>query len=478
MKTVKKKRIVPINRLRKLPLRELLIVILLIIATIAGVWQLPVTQQFISRASGTPAAFVISTTTQLGPLPRPWRNLAQGGEDHAWRIAPIAQSVRELQPEYIRIDHIYDFFDIVGGTSGQLTFDFSKLDLLLDDIELVGAKPYIALSYMPPAISSGDIISAPRSYADWQIVVQRTIEHISGTRGTADVYYEVWNEPDLFGSWSYYGNKNYLDLYSASARGASAARTTTPFKIGGPATTALYKNWFHALAKHVTENDLRFDFFSWHRYDHNVDSFDADLKNVQSWVAEYPQLDGQIEFHISEWGHESDMHPGYDTAAGAAHTVAGSIALINPQVKSFVFEIQDGKDPNGSASWGRWGLLQHQSFGSKPKPRYWGLRMLDSLPSNRLQIRGQGTWVRGVAAATNDGSVHLVLANYDEGKRNSESVPVTFLDISAGSYELSLEYLNGNKTSLFSSTETSSVSFIVPMPPHSVVYSKLIRQEE
>src|SRR5690606_5022795 len=129
----------------------------------------------------------------------PWRNLAQGGEDHNWRIGNLTEPVKTLKPEYIRIDHVYDFYDIVQGTPGNITFDWTKFDLIIDDILATGAKPYIALSYMPPAISSGDILAYPVHWSDWQLVVQKTIEHLSGTRKISDVYYEVWNEPDLFG---------------------------------------------------------------------------------------------------------------------------------------------------------------------------------------------------------------------------------------------------------------------------------------
>jgi hypothetical protein len=448
---------------------------LMLLTTFLAAWQLPQTRELFGQASGTPAAIIIYTQSFLGPLPRPWRNLSQGGEDHAWRLKPVADSIGALNPEYIRLDHIYDFYDVVGGTSGNLTFNFSKLDLVLSDIAEVGAKPYISLSYMPTVLNATDLTGAPDSYRDWQVVVEKTIEHISGTRGTENVYYEVWNEPDLFGGWKYYGKKNYLDLYTASAQGAQAVRSRVkPFKLGGAATTALYENWFNALATHVTTNNLRFDFFSWHRYSTNLDLFNEDLQNVQRWVAQYPQLDGQIEYHISEWGHDSDNDVEYDTQAGAAHTVAGAISLINPLVKSFVFEVQDGKDPNGKASWGRWGLLQHGEFGSKPKPRYWGLRLLDKLPEQRLQLTGQGTWVKGVAATTPEGSeISAVLANYDASGTHSETVPITFADVAPGAYVLTATFLTGNTVELHSTAEENIVTFSLFLPPQSVAYLTL-----
>ena len=80
----------------------------LLVVVLAGVGQLGIVREFFGQASFIPANLFVNTKAVLGPLPRPWRNLAQGGESHAWRIAPIADSVRALHPEYIRLDHIYD----------------------------------------------------------------------------------------------------------------------------------------------------------------------------------------------------------------------------------------------------------------------------------------------------------------------------------------------------------------------------------
>jgi hypothetical protein len=454
------------------------VLVLLVGATLAGAWQLSVVREFFGQASGTPANLVINANNKLGPLPRPWRNLAQGGEDYAWRLAPVAGHIQALNPEYIRIDHIYDFYDIVGGTPGNLTFNFAKLDVIINDILAVGAKPYIALSYMPPVISSGDIVAAPQSYADWLLTVQRTIEHVSGTRGITDVYYEVWNEPDLFGGWKYSGKKNYLDLYTAAARGAAQAqaRGTQPFKIGGPAITALYKNWMDALARHAIANKLRLDFLSWHRYSRSLPLFEQDLANMRKWLSAYPQLEATVELHISEWGHESDNDAGYDTAYGAAHSVAAAIVMMQPGVRAFAFEVQDGKDPMGKASWGRWGLLQHQSFGSLPKPRYWALRMLDRLPAERLELMGSGSWVKAAAGISPSGEIGIVAANFDTASANSENVPISIHNLPPGQYTVTTEYLTGQRNTKKLETALRSIEFSLPLSANAVAYVTVKKQ--
>lgn len=456
------------SRQRFLIFARVSVLLLFTIVAIVSAWQLDTVREFFSRASGEPANIVINTRAILGPLPRPWRNLAQGGEAHDWRIAPISGQVKALNPEYIRIDHIYDFYDIVKGSSGNLQFDFSKLDLVIDDIVETGAKPYIALSYMPPAIAQGDIVSQPTNYGDWQIVVQRTIEHVSGTRGIRDVYYEVWNEPDLFGGWKYYGDKNYLTLYAAAARGAQNARNTQPFKIGGPGITALYKNWIDALARHALENNLRLDFISWHRYDRDVEQYSEDMVNIQSWLREYPQVEVTAELHITEWGHDSANDAGYDTAYGAAHTTAAAIEMVGVVQRAFVFEIQDGKDPAGKEYWGRWGLITHNDAGAKQKPRYRALQLLDSLGNQRLQVLGKGTWVKALAALNNQGNPEVVIANYDSKSANSENVPVTITNIQPGEYQITKQFLDGRQQAEKVATTEAVLRTEVLMSPNSV----------
>lgn len=452
-----------------------MIILFLIAGVMAGAWQIKVVREFFGQASGVPANLIVDTTAILGPMPRPWRNLAQGGEDHNWRIDKLTSQIAALKPEYIRLDHIYDFYDIVQGSPGNITFNWTKFDLIIDDIIKTGAKPYISLSYMPPAISSGDILAYPTNWADWQLVIQKTIEHVSGTKKIRDVYYEVWNEPDLFGSFKYYGDKNYLTLYAYASAGAKNARGALPFKLGGPAITALYKNWFDAWAKACIANQWRCDFFSWHRYSTNLDQFADDMASVRTWVQAYPQLEPTLEFQITEWGHDSNNNAGYDSQYGAAHTVAGAIAMSNRVERAFAFEIQDGKDPEGKNYWGRWGMFTHNDFGANSKPRYRALKMLDSIADQRLQITGLGSWVKALAAKNDNGATELVIANFDAKAAHSEMVPITFLNIEPGAYTLNKESLGGNKQVQQIATDAAVLKTEVFMAVNEVAKVQLIK---
>lgn len=467
------------HRKNKLYFVSSIILLLISITSLIGIgWQLNVVQYWLSRANGLKANIIVDTKGVQGNLHRSWQNLAQGGESFDYSFTPVNSKIKALEPEYIRIDHVYDFNDVVSrGSGGNLVFSWVKLDRLIREIESTGAKPFISLSYMPQALNNGDLTGLPYSWSEWQLVVFQTIQHISGKEGLniSDVYYEVWNEPDLFGQFKTYGDKNYLDLYYYAAKGASQVRNSQSFKIGGPATTKLYKNWVDTFMKFVSTNNLRLDFYSWHRYSYNPQDYLDDITEFDQLMRKYPQYTLKIERLITEWGPNSDLSTHNDNSLGAAHLIAVTAAQNAHIDRAFVFEVQDGLDPQGNAFWGRWGLLTHEKFGSTPKPRYYALEMLNRLGPDQLNVVGSGTWVKALAAKSLNGTTQVLLTNYDQLGRNTEIVPVTFQRLDSGQYELSKTFLGRKTETATVDIQTSQYGTEVIMAPNSVVLLELRR---
>ncbi len=450
---------------------------LFLVTLIVGVLNIDVIQNLLPKAGGVPANIFVDTQAVLGPMPTPWRYLGQGGEESEPMLADTVGLMKALKPLYVRIDHLYDHYAVVSRGDSGIQIDWSKLDAEVNSILAMGAKPFLSLSYMPPAISSGDIISPPTNYSDWATVVAKTVAHYSGRggRNIPDVYYEVWNEPDLFGGWKVYGGKNYLSLYSSAVSGALSVDNVQPFKIGGPAITALYKNWFDGLIKYTSENNVRLDFFSWHRYSTDLGVFFEDMSNARAWLEKHPERSLDLELLITEWGHDSDINGGYDGAYGAAHTLAGAIEMVNLVDKAFLFEIKDGPSPEGKKYWGRWGLLTHQSQGITTKPRYHAMKLLNELAVNRLSLTGKGTWVKALAAA--DGTTTQVLmVNYDSQAKHTEKVPVTFTNLVNKNFVIEESFLLGQKKSIEVATTEAQLRHDVYMPVNSAVMLKLTPQ--
>jgi hypothetical protein len=149
--------------------------------------------------------------------------------------------------------------------------------------------------------------------------------------------------------------------------------------------------------------------------------------------------------------------------------------MINVVDRAFVFEIQDGESPTGETYWGRWGMLTSPNTGARPKPRYFGLRMLDRLSDMRLQTTGKGYWVKAQAALSPTGSTELVMANFDRLGRNRENVPVTFENIEPGTYTITREYLNGQRNTEQVATDAAVLQTFVPMSPNTVVFVELVK---
>ncbi len=446
--------------------------------------------QAFSRAAAIKANIIIDVTKTSGPFPDRWKALAQGGEESGVRMLEnVVSQVSGLYPKYIRLDHIYDFYDVVTrDSSGNLSFNFSKLDETICDIYHTGAKPFLSLGYMPPTMSEdGSLIGKPKNWNEWTFLVQKTVEHYSSKDTVlpcgamedfwkTDIYYEVWNEPDLesFGKWKYSGAKSYSDLYFYSVKGAQQAQNVLPFKIGGPVTTALYKNWIQKFLDFIIANNLRIDFLSWHHYSKKTDDYIQDIINLNKWLGEDSKYDPyeNLPKIISEWGYDSEKNPIADTEVGAAHTIASLRNLLNARLElAFLFEIKDG--PTLS-----WGIL---NYDGSPKPRYQALKLLNSLEGNQLMVDGEGSNVSAIASKT-DEKIILILTNYDELGRNYEAVPVTFKNLDGVNYNLTKKYPDGRLEAVPNLQTTNGEINLggekaIIMPANAIVELELVKKE-
>lgn len=399
--------------------------------------------KYFSKAGGESANVVVDMSTQYGKVPDPWRNLAQGGEEKGRMLVPVIEQVKPFRPEYIRIDHVFDFY----------TQD--ELDAVISDITSTGAKPFISLSYMPPAISkSGDINDLPRDWGEWELLVQRTVEHISGKNGLAisGVYYEVWNEPDLFGKFTIGGEKNYLDLYLHTAIGASRASNTLPFKLGGPGTTDYFDRWMSALSSFANKNNLKLDFLSWHRYSKNLDDFESDIGHARPY---------ERELVFSEMGPNSENDTVYDGYFGAIHQIAVSAVLYHASIgKAFAFEIKDGPGPE--KYWGRWGMFTHEKYGTPEiKPRGQAIKFLNNMTGgNVLSVTGEGGWVKAIAKRITEAQARILLVNYDPRGKHEEFVPIKFTNLQSNNFSLKrTEFLGSSFTQDIATTSAEWATY-------------------
>ncbi len=434
-------------------------------------FALKLVNDFRKTATGKPANIFVDAKNPQGPIPKAlWQNLAQGGEEPKDMIAPVISQTKALSPQYIRLDHIYDFFDVYQGSGN---YNFSGLDQAVQTILKTGAKPMLVLSYMPSALAqNGSIIDPPKDWIEWENLIQATVEHYSGKNNLnlAGIYYEVWNEPDLFGNWHYGKDPNYQTLYYHSAKGAQSAQNVNSFKIGGPSVTAFYENWFKNLFKFAHENGLRMDFVSWHKYTKNPQDFEKDFEKLSKILTDYPEY-FNIERIITEYGPSSEPDPYYDNQLGAAHLLSLVTRLSGKIHRLFTFEIKDGTQPRSDESTG-WGLLTHETKGATPKPRYQALTLLNKLNGQRLMLKGEGTWVTGLASQ-NGSTTQLLLVNYDQRNSHHETVPVYVRNLDPGTYQVTTTHFPGKTTITQTTIDTNFYARNFPLTPNTALLLEL-----
>ncbi len=426
------------------------------------------TVQLLTKAGGIETReIVVDTTNQLEPINTNFYHaFAQGGEEANDMLAPVVSEIRALKPKLIRLDHIYDHYDVVGGSSGNLSFNWSRLDAAVDTILATGAKPVLALSFMPPVIAKdGSLINPPNNWEDWSFVVERTIKHYSGKneKNISGVYYEVWNEPDLaqFGGWKMYGEKSYVALYKASAIGAARATNVNQFFLGGPSTTGLYKNWLIGLV----QTGLRIDFLSWHSYLPDPARFAADQKNIVQWLLPFPRYT-LIPKLITEAGFTGAKDRGYGTTYGAAHMVASIVSVITGS-PTYMFSFQP-KDGPGQEAGDGWGLITHETNGKKLKPRYYIYNFLDQMAGSRLKITGEGTWITGFASTSNN-VYRLLLVHVPRNGSQKSAFNVSFAGLSPGNYTYREKLLFGRDVTFQETVTTGKLTRNLLLPAANIV---------
>jgi hypothetical protein len=94
-------------------------------------------------------------------------------------------------------------------------------------------------------------------------------------------------------------------------------------------------------------------------------------------------------------------------------------------------------------------------------------------------LLGKGTFVKALATKNSaDGSIRIALANFDSWGRNSETVPMTILDLENGSYIVTTNYLSkaAQSQTLVVDGAAGPMKFTVPMTAQEVAVVEIKRQ--
>ena len=168
-----------------------------------------------------------------------------------------------------------NFKSVFGIPAGEhvIETNFYKIGVLYDNILALGMKPFVEISFMPELLASdptrsfiyGSIHSLPKDLKRWQKYIKDYLAYIFHRYGKEEVcswFFEVWNEPDLAGTFFSGSQNGYLAFYEATAR---AIKEFCPdLKVGGPASAA--SRWIPEFVGYCREHKVPVDFVSTHQY--------------------------------------------------------------------------------------------------------------------------------------------------------------------------------------------------------------------
>lgn len=456
--------------------KGIFLLIFFLSTTLLVLTYLSETKVITKKAEEAPLQISFGTLPQE-QIKRIWNNFAQGGEEKIPMLKPAEKEIRKLQPSLIRIDHLFDVYDIVKkDPSDKLIFNFSDLDRRVEEIISLGATPFLSLSYFPSAISS-EMTKFPASLQDWQVLVEKTIQRYSGRteKNLLGMYYEVWNEPDLFGKMS---PETYFSLYLSSVTASQNCQNCNPFKIGGPAIATAKKDWLNSFLNLVFQNKLRLDFISWHSYQTDPAKTSAEIENLKA-LPSLKGLSSQAELVISEWGSTPEISPLHDSYFDSSHTVAAVASIGNQIDKLFTFELKDGPSPEGKQFWGRWGLLTHQSYGLTTKPRYYSFLYLNKLLDFRLNPLSTppGIWTIG---STDGKESYTIVTSRISEKEGPKQLQIRLLGLLPGIYTSNIYSLDSLHPPFLSQPNTISfnggeLNLSLPAYPSGVNLVEIVR---
>lgn len=288
-------------------------------------------------------------------------------------------------------------------------YNFTYVDLVFDDYQALGIKPFVELGFMPEEMASGDQtvfywkgnVTPPKDYERWAKLVAATVNHWIDRYGRDEVItwpFEVWNEPNLPGFWKDADMEEYFKLYEVTS---AAVKGCDPrIRVGGPAICGVDdERWLKCFLEYCSKNKTALDFVTRHAYATEMpeanghyqyqklrtpEVFLEELRVSRRIIDEFAEYKG-LEMHLTEFNTSyTPLNPIHDTNLNAAY-VARLLSEMGDTCASYSYwTFGDVFEEAGVAFTpfsGCFGLLTN---GRIPKPTYWTFVFYSKLGSKAI----------------------------------------------------------------------------------------------
>ena len=382
------------------------------------------------------------------PLRHVWSHTV--GSGHA-ALALRADWQRQMQRahEELGIRHVR-FHGILCDELGTYlverdkdVYSFFNADQILDFLIGIGMRPFVELSFMPRALSSGDTtvfsyaanVTPPNNWRKWAGLIQRLVRHWVDRYGITEVrqwYFEVWNEPNLSTFWT--GSQtDYFKLYRTTVE--AIREVDDQLRVGGPATAD--DEWIDEFVAFCEKHKLPADFVSTHHYPTDAFGKPGDDTAQQLADAHRDILRERAEqacraakgkpLCYTEWCSSSNpFFPLHDEPYAATFLLKNMLDVADLVECYSWWTFSDIFDENYFSSVPFHGSFGLQTIHGIAKPTWRAMQLLNQLGGERLRVDGTHRTVNAWAMPKGGDSLTLLLSNHAFPKHDIRTEAVTF----------------------------------------------------
>jgi xylan 1,4-beta-xylosidase len=358
-----------------------------------------------------PATFASDLNSAATALPHFWEHTV--GSGHAtlalradWQ-AQLKRVRNELGMRHVRFHGLLsDDMGTLICQDDKLLYSFFNADQIFDFLLSIGMKPFVELSFMPWALSSGGQtvfhyranVTAPKDYAQWSVLIRKLVKHWCDRYGLAEVrqwFFEVWNEPNLtaFGTGK---QSDYFELYRCTVQAIKGI--DGGLRVGGPATAD--NAWVDEFIAFCRGSGLAADFITTHHYptdafgkpgDDTVTELSDSTRSVLREEARAVRRQaGDLPVYYTEWCTSSNPRDAMHDEPYAAAFIVKTVLEANGLVQGYSYwTFSDIFEENYFPSvpfHGGFGLLNIHGVA---KPAYRAYELLHGLGTEVLEVVGE-----------------------------------------------------------------------------------------
>jgi xylan 1,4-beta-xylosidase len=299
---------------------------------------------------------------------------------------------------------------------GNPEYNFQYIDSLYDALLRMHIRPFVELTFMPSKLASGTTTifwwkgntSLPKDDAKWAGLMRALIAHWKERYGEDEItqwYYEVWNEPDIYGFWPH-KLEDYFHLYKTTSEAIRAE--CAKCRIGGPASAVPYKAE-EEFEKWIIANPEPIDFIAVHAYGVDQGFLDEDGSDGTIINPDPDSVSGRmrhsrelmnatplrnLELHFTEWSSAYTptdyMHDQYHQASFILDKVRRATPYVDSMSYWTFTDIFEENGPRFTPFHGGFGMMNMQGI---KKPSYHAFKFLSRLSGDDVETSDSQSWV-------------------------------------------------------------------------------------